>query len=150
MSTISNMIAAVKSLNIEKVSVDSLEETSEQRVEANRLQMSKGLNAEGGIIGTYKSREYAAFKQGMGSQAPFGIVDLRLTKEFSEAIKSSVTGNTIITDSTDSKSPALQGKYNRNGNIFGLSTTYKADYISKDLRPLFQSKVSQQTGLKFK
>lgn len=147
MSTITSLYNQVKSLDIQKISVESLEETTAARIEANKDQMAKGLNPQGGIIGIYASRQYAAFKQALGSQAPFGIVDLKLTKAFIQGIKSSISGGSISTDSTDPKSAELQGKY---GNVFGLSTPYKIDYIEKDLRPKFNSKIESALNLKMK
>ena len=147
MATITTILNKVKSLDAGRIAVDALSETSEKRIEANREQMSKGLDNTGGIIGVYASRQYAAFKQALGSQAPYGIVDLKLTKSFQQQIKSSVNGNTIVTDSTDSKSADLQKRYGT--DVFGLSTQYKITYIANDLRPAFNQKIENALGLKF-
>ena len=46
---------------------------------ANREQMLYGFNADGSMIGRYKSELYAEGKYAMNPRAGFGNVDLRLT-----------------------------------------------------------------------
>jgi hypothetical protein len=63
--------------------------------ELNRQQLTVGENSKGEDVGIYKSPRYAAFKRRIGSQAPGGVVDLKLSGDLYKGIKATVAPTTI-------------------------------------------------------
>jgi hypothetical protein len=125
----------------------SLEQTKEQLANLNVEQMHKGLNAQGEPIGQYRNEVYAEMKHSMNPQPGFGVPDLRLTGAFYRATSVSVNSQSIVIDSSDSKSADLQAKYGK--EIFGLNGVYKREYLNESLGPVFRQSITSITGLKF-
>lgn len=86
-------------------------------------QMKAGKNADGKIIGKYKSDKYAAKKHAMNPLPGEGNVDLILTGKFSSEIFAQSDGGVMEIASNDSKSSDLESKYGE--TIFGLSSKFK-------------------------
>jgi hypothetical protein len=147
--TINSLLERVKALDINKVSVDSLNDTSRDRETLNIEQINNGFRADGSPILPSYTELTIQIKKAKGQ--PYDRVTLQDTGDFYRGIKSSVNGNSIITDSTDSKSAKLKKKYETSrGKLFGLGKEAKAEYIDKDLRPTFNGKIEAATGLKIK
>jgi hypothetical protein len=92
---------------------------SERIVSLNRTQMENGLTSKDvGIYPGYRNKYYAFMKKNMGSKAPMGVPDLKLTGSFHKGMKLNITGAEYEISSTDKKSPLLEEKY---PDIFGLA-----------------------------
>lgn len=122
-------IENLKGIDIAALCVEVLKTFEVFLADLNAEQMKLGLNSEGKEIGYYMSQEYAAWKQSRGSLAPSGVVDLFLSGAFQGGLFAKINDDTIIFDSTDSKTKMLDEKYSRNGNIFGLSDRAKGVLI---------------------
>jgi hypothetical protein len=109
--------------------------------------MHKGLNAHGEPLGQYQNEVYAEMKHSMNPLPGFGVPDLRLTGAFYRATSVTVSGQSVITNSSDSKSAELQAKYGK--EIFGLNGVYKREYLNESLGPVFRSSITSIIGLKF-
>lgn len=73
---------------------------SELIAELNRQQLTVGENSKGQNVGKYVSPRYASFKKRIGSQAPSGIVDLKLSGNLYKKIQAKITPTTITIAST--------------------------------------------------
>lgn len=88
-------------------------------LDANTAQLEVGKDSFGVLLWEYASDEYAQFKQSIGSKAPFGIADLKLTGDFYSGFILKKQGKEFTITSTDSKTNDLVAKYG--SEIFGLS-----------------------------
>lgn len=146
MATWTNLTENFRRMDIKAAATGALRATSEAMLDRNRRQMIEGKGRVKNI-GRYRSRDYARMKNGMSSAAGFGNVDLRLTGSFQDRMKMSVTGESIVIDSSDSKSSDLVAKYGE--QIFGLNVRNKSEYTEEALAPAFRSIIEKSTGLKF-
>jgi signal peptidase I len=147
--TINFLYDKIKALDINKISVDSLNETNRERETLNIEQINQGFRADGTPILPSYTQYTIQIKRAKGQ--PYDRVTLQDTGDFYRGIKSSAAGNSIVTDSTDSKTAKLKKKYETaRGKLFGLGKEFKAEYIEKDLRPVFNQKIQVATGLKIK
>lgn len=144
-----NTIAAIKkridSLNISDQSQIAIDETREQLILKQQIQMLHGLDAKGEKIGKYRNPKYAAAKFAMNPLAGEGYVDLRLTKDFFNAQFVDVRTDVFVIESGDEKTDALVKKYGE--DIFGLSKDYKTEYVKEDLTPVFLNNVRKAVKL---
>lgn len=143
--TILGLKKKVESLNVETVSEEAVSATSENISEENKKQLFEGFDKEQQKLSEYRNPVYAEVKNRMNPLPGFGNPDLKKTGAFYQGIQVRVEGAVIRTDSSDPKNDALVKKY---GDIFGLGGKFKAEYISKFLRPAFFKQLEQATGLK--
>ena len=61
-------------------------------------QLDVGIAGDGKRVGEYKSDRYSKFKRREGSNAPFGVVDLKLTGALYEGIRTRVLPTQVITN----------------------------------------------------
>ncbi len=146
MGTIKSLYDRVNSLDIEQVSVNAIEETKDTIEELNQEQMYSGENADGGDIKPFYTPLTQFLKQRKGQ--PYDRVTLLDTGEFYAGIRVEVVGDTVVTDSTDSKSQKLKAKYGE--SIFGLNREKKGIYVENSLRPAFSRNIEMVTGLKMR
>lgn len=144
MATLLKILNAYQNLNVNEVSEDALEATTQELRKRQRGQMESGKNAYGEIIGRYRNPAYARKKQAMNPKPGLGNVDLKLTGATHRDIYSEVRGNKVIIDSTNEKTQKLAEKYGE--QIFGLSPEVKKDYINEDLRPVFIRVIKKALG----
>ena len=65
-------------------------------------QLGLGLDSTGEVFGLYKSFSYSSFKQGLpGRNAPFGVVDLRLTGDYWDSFSVKIETNGDIDIDSD-------------------------------------------------
>jgi len=101
----------------------------------NVEQMEQGINSDGKEIGQYRSEPYAKLKKAIGSRAPFGTPDLKLTGAFHSGTFTKKTGKNLIFGSTDKKSSDLSGKYG--SEIFGLTKSNQTDVTDQIIAETF-------------
>ena len=105
--------------------IEAMVEDKEQIIDLNVSQIEHGIAPDGNKIGEYASDAYASFKQSIGSQAPKGDVDLKLSGDFISGFYgepyfgSSPEFSGLFENSKDSKTSKLESKYS--GKIFGIA-----------------------------
>lgn len=142
MGTILSLLKRVESFDTDKVCIDSITEVKDVIPEKNRERMNEGLRADGTVMPTYS---YVSQKVYGYPNTP---IKLKATGAFQGAIKTTISGSVVTTDSTDSKSDMLQQRYGK--AIFGLDKESKKEFLDESLRPVFKAKVENATGLRFK
>lgn len=91
----------------------------------NRLKYGQGVN--GGVVGTYRSSEYSAFKSEMNPLAGSGNVDLFLTGALQDNLIVKQESNLFRIYSTDSKYNELAKKYG--AEQFGLTQEQLIEFL---------------------
>lgn len=121
-----------KARGLDELFVEAIRETSDQLLDLLRAQMQSGQD-QFGQMPKYASKVYASKKQAMGSKAPFGVVDLKLTGSFQDKLFLTITKTGLRIRSKDKKSNLLRIKY---GNeIFVLNNENFGFYIDEILYP---------------
>ena len=113
--------------NIDDFILTAIKNTSTDLEDVQRDQMQVGENAEGKIIGKLRSADYAKRKKAKGGIAKLGLVDLKNTGDFYDAIFAKVESKFIEISSSDYKTNLLENKYGE--IIFGLNDDYKKIYF---------------------
>ena len=117
--TIKDLAQRARAINIPDLKRKAVTNKGTLLVELQRKQIRQGVNAKGGILGSYRSDSYSAFKQTLSTyQARPGVPDLYLRGDFHKGIKMQLSGDEYFLDSDDEKSVQLQVKYE---GIFGLN-----------------------------
>jgi hypothetical protein len=97
----------------------SIKTNSAKLERLNVQQMEYGLTAKGKRIKPfYFSKDYAKGKRSIGSKAPLGVPDLKVTGAFHRGVKIIIGKAKYYITSRDLKTVDLRRKY---GYIFGLS-----------------------------
>lgn len=110
--------------SMDEILVQGMVENSAEIIDMNVSQLEEGIGSDGAQVGEYASDEYSKLKQSMGSKAPLGIVDTKLTGSFHEGfytetyIGSNLGSSGLFINSRDNKTESLEGKYS---NLFGIS-----------------------------
>lgn len=138
----SGLYKKLKALKIEKLMDRAVLENSEEIIDANTAQLSKGLYSDGDQMPELKSVSYAEYKKQRGGKAPLGIVDLKDEGDFYEGFYLAKGSDGFLIGSRDQKESDLQSKY---GNeIFGLTDESKEmvnPKIKEDLIDLIKEKL---------
>jgi hypothetical protein len=129
MRTLSSLIQAVESLNLDNLMVKSMDQVSPTYLEQQKEQMSYAVKGTGQPIGKYGTAWYARKKNQMNPNAGYGNVDLKLTGSFYEAMEAKAQPEGMNIDSTDQKSQMLQQIYGN--DIFGLFGKWKEPFVQK-------------------
>jgi hypothetical protein len=111
--------------------VEAMVESKEEIIDLNVSQIESGITKEGiAIMPEYQSEEYAKEKKSMGSKAPLGTPDLKLTGDFLESaraeeyIGSNPESSGLFIESTDEKADKLESWYD---NIWGIAPVNAAE-----------------------
>lgn len=139
--TIDAIISNTEALDFNAVIGETVEDTKEIFADLQTDQMLHGKNAEGNVIGTYRSEEYAEQKSRQNPLAGFGNVDLRREENFYRGIEVHASANAVTVTSRDGKTAKLVDKYGE--VIFGLSPEYLAIYQG-DFGPVATDKIKKQ------
>lgn len=128
--------------DLKKVAIEAIDDTLPDIADKNREQLEKGLDSEGQIFSYYASENYARFKKAIGSIAPLGVTDLKLTGDFHSGIYAERAGDDLSMFSRDSKAGMLADKYG--DNIFGLTDENKADITNNYIFPIITDWLNSQ------
>ena len=130
--------------NWAKLRSDALEKTKEIALDliADDQLFEKGIDGSGQKLPSYSSIGYADFKATLN---PNKVTDLRLSGDYLDGLFGNVTGDNIITDSTDSKAGKLAAQYGSDH----LSTTKEntAKYAREDVLPILQDSTKKALRL---
>ncbi len=88
-----------KKIDVQKLALEIVKLNSGLIKTRLQEQLTVGENGESRDIGKYKSNRYSRLKRAIGSQAPFGIVDLKYTGLLYEKITVKVSDKEVISDS---------------------------------------------------
>lgn len=125
--TINELYRKLKSIDIETLMDRAVLDNKEEIVDANTASLSAGKFPDGDQMPDYRSVSYSEFKQSIGSQAPLGVTDLKLTGAFHSGFYLKATGQGYEIGSTDSKSSELEAKYG--SDIFGIAKDYDKERL---------------------
>lgn len=159
--TISGLLTKVKALNIEQISIDSVEETKDKLLDKSREQLLEGkLRTGQDIFPTYledpffktkqAAQRYSDWKDRLtpNSKRKKGVPNLFITGAWvHDPLKIEIQGTNIQFDIPSPIGAKIFQKYGV--NIVGLDPEKKGEYVKENLRPVFNRKVSENTGLKF-
>jgi hypothetical protein len=147
MATISTLRKRLEGVDEMQVAANSVRDTKETFADINVEQMMAGLRSDGtDILPSYKDVTIEIKKL---KGQPTDRVTLRDTGAFQEGIVTNVSGQQIVTTSTDDKTEKLKKKYNTaKSSIFGIGGKYKQKYIDEDLTPQFLKNMKKATGLR--
>jgi len=127
MARLGQLMNRFKTLDIDKLAREAVEETRKDLLDIQRDQLLHGEKKDGTKIGKYKSEKYAAKKLAQNPLAGSGNVDLKLTGEYHEELFVDVREQTLVIDSAASadKIENIIGKY---GDPLGLNETSLNEY----------------------
>lgn len=127
--TIFEFANLVKNLNIDKLVDEVIEQNIPELLDLNTGQLSVGKNSEGQKVGEYSTDLYADFKKAIGSQAPSGDVDLKVSGDFFEGFKALIKPKVIEIFSDDEKAEGLEERYG--SEIYGLTDENLDEWIEQ-------------------
>lgn len=125
--------------------VTVINDNNDKLEDAQREQMSVGLNSLNQSIGRLRNNNYANQKKRKGGKAPLGIADLKDTGDFYKGIKASATKSLLTITSTDSKKDLLIQKYS--DEIFGYNQTTFVKVKDLVLVPGMIQDIKKQLGI---
>ena len=136
--------------NLDEIVVDSMVEEEASIIDINVSQLEEGIGSDGTQVGEYASDEYAAIKQALGSKAPPGVVDTKLSGDFHdgfhvEPFQGSTPGNSgVLIDSRDEKTDKLERKYS---DLFGIAPQNIPD-LAEDIVENIQKRIRNEITIK--
>jgi len=134
MTTINTILSRIESLDINKQSQESIEQTKQKIIDVNKERMAQGRRADGSYLPNYSRISVEVYGY------PPGPWRLKNTGKFQQGITVNVDSLSFKTDSTDEKSAMLKKKAGE--GIFGMDKEGKVDYV-KVLQPVLVSKVKK-------
>lgn len=143
MSSINDMMKRLEKLDVMQVAADSMEDTRQDIIRHQQDQLFAGRNADDREITPFYRPSTIARKK--KKSQPTDRVTLKDTGSFYDGVFVDVRKETFVVSSTDPKTGFLVKKYNA---VFGLAGDFKVEYV-RDLRPVFNKKIEDITGLKF-
>jgi len=144
MTTIYDMMKRLEAVDVMELAAESIEDTKSDMVEWQKEQLFAGKKETGGSIKPFYRP--ATIKEKKKKGQPTDRVTLRDKGPFYNAVFVDVRQTTFIIDSADRKTPFLVNRYGE--SIFGLGGIFKIGYIS-DVRPVWEKKIEDKTGLTF-
>lgn len=129
------------SKGLDTLLVEVMIETEEELLDLLRAQLEHG-EAGDGQLPKYANDAYAKRKQTMGSKAPYGIVDLKLTGSFQDKLAIIMTKKGARIRSTDKKSNELRKQYSK--EIFELNGKSSSIYLNEIIYPALIKKVQNE------
>lgn len=125
-------------INILDLLDECIIETKEELFLLVRSQIESGQTSED-YLPVYSSDRYAVKKQQMGSKAPFGITDLKLTGNFLNKFVLRFSKYSFVVRSSDKKNKILLQRYGE--EIFMLNEENMDKYVNEILQPLMVTKL---------
>lgn len=127
--------------NLESIYSESIDETKDELLDLLRSQLSHGESGDGQLP-AYASESYAKYKQKVGSVAPNGITDLKLSGAFQNKLRLIMTKRGARIRSYDKKASVLMSKYGK--EIYSLNGENISIYINRILFPVIINKIKNE------
>jgi hypothetical protein len=124
--------------NLEDIVTNAIKESEKELLDLLRSQLSHGEKGDGQMP-SYASEKYAEYKQKIGSQAPKGITDLKLTGAFQNKLRLIITERGARIRSYDKKKSELLNHYSK--EIYELNAENQTFYLKQVLFPIIIKKV---------
>lgn len=114
--------------DINDIVLDAVITHSDEVTDLQVSQLEDGIHPDGkNITPQYASDAYAKFKKALGSAAPMGTPDLKLTGAFHRGVNVKRSGKYVVIDSSDKKTKSLEEKYN---GLFGFAPQNKPTLVN--------------------
>ena len=139
MATLKELRTKFNANNLLKIFNESIKETEEVAIDLLRSQLSAGESGDGGQMPSYSSKYYARYKQRIGSEAPFGVVDLKLTGAFYSGFYLRRTAKGFIIRSKDKKNNKILQRYG--SEVLELNDENLTIYVNNYLIPSMLNKI---------
>jgi len=123
--------------SLDEIIVESIKESEEELLDLLRSQLSVGEKGDGQMP-PYLSEKYAEYKQKIGSKAPEGITDLKLTGAFQDKLRLIMTKTGARIRSYDKKKSVLLDHYGK--EIYELNAENQTFYLKQILFPIIIKK----------
>lgn len=102
----------LKGIRIETLMDESIMDQKEDIIDSNIDSLQRGFYPDGDRMPDYASASYAEFKKSIGSQAPMGVTDLKLSGDWAEGkYMDQIADGVFHIRSRDSKDDELMAKY---------------------------------------
>jgi hypothetical protein len=151
MVTIDDMLANFRSIDLDQAVYSIVRSESKELINLNIDQLKHGITSEGATISPYyRSKEYADEKHRINPFPGYGVPDLRNTGDFYRGFFIKVSKTIYELGSTDQKSDYLEGKYSKNGGIFGINNENRTKFCKEVVRPRIISYIESKTGIRFR
>jgi len=124
--------------SLDEIIVEAIKESEKELLDLLRSQLSHGEKGDGQMP-SYSNERYAEYKQKIGSQAPKGIVDLKLTGAFQDKLRLIMTKTGARIRSYDKKRSELLNHYGK--EIYELNAENQTFYLNQVLFPIIFKKV---------
>jgi len=102
-----------KKIDVQKLALEVVKASSGLIKSRLQEQLTVGENGESRDIGKYKSQRYARLKRNMGSQAPFGTVDLKYSGNLYKQLEVAISADKVSIDSAVSYSKYQIERYGK-------------------------------------
>lgn len=116
-----------KAINISKLALQVAKANAGLVTDNVIDQLDVGIAGDGGQVGKYTTDYYARFKRRGGSNAPFGVVDLKVNGDLYKGLNTKITANLVTTNSKVSYSKYQIGRY---GERIYENTPKNAEVVS--------------------
>lgn len=159
MGTAKNLLSVLKKVDVNDISLKSVEETKEEYVLENQEQMLAGKTSDGSDITPsylndpyFKSREsaqrYSDWKDAISPKAGrnSGTPNLFINGRYHNGLRAVVDSEGVRIESSSPDTVGIESKFTR--KIYGIQGQFKSDYLSYALRPVWKKKIENATGLK--
>ena len=143
---IQELAKKAKAINVRELALQILRENEELINSRIREQLIVGENGKGQDVGKYKSSYYARFKKRIGSQAPLGTVDLKLSGELHDKLFTEFKDFKTETDSKVEYSKYQKKRYGK--TIYEPQKSNQKDFefsASKKIIEAYYKKLGLQT-----
>ncbi|MBT3206949.1 MAG: hypothetical protein HN347_01230 [Bacteroidetes bacterium] len=124
------LAARAKTINVQELALKVAQQNSGLIKERVQQQLIVGENEDGQEVGRYKSERYANFKQRIGSLAPSGVVDLKLSGELQNKLKVGIFPTQYLINSLIDYSKYQIQRYGK--KIYGLQKENSEDIKFKN------------------
>jgi len=139
---LSGVISDLKGIrnNRDDIILDIIVTIEEYVLNLNRNQLSRGINEKGNPITPSYSISYKIYKSSRG--LPVNKVNLKLEGDFYANFIIEYGNDYFEITSLDAKTGALESKYSKTGDIFGL-TPKSMSRLGKKIKPKLQKYIRQ-------
>ena len=107
-----------KQINVKELALQVAQANAGLISERVREQLLVGENSEGQNVGKYTTKRYSSFKKRIGSIAPFGVPDLKLSGKLHKGLKAEIKPASFTVDSSVEYSKYQIKRYGK--KIYGL------------------------------
>lgn len=128
------LAAKAKAIDIKELALQVAKQNGGLILERQREQLSVGENANGSDIGKYTTKRYSDLKRRMGTKAPYGTPDLKLSGKLHSELFVKIRKTTFNINSDVEYSKYQIQRYGK--NIYGLQKENAKDVQFENSRDI--------------